>query len=143
MDMDSSSGASTPPSSNMTSPEKSVLQEHTTMNGQVTRESYKYKFQPLPRQIPRNFFQNDDGSDDNVVMIDAQSRFTIAVSANGRLYTWGSGHCYQLGNEEMEDSPIPFCVTLKTRKCFWARCGGQFTMFLLGTLLAVYSHCYQ
>lgn len=54
------------------------------------------------------------------------------MTSLGKLYTWGSGHSYQLGNEEMEDEAEPYRVPLKTRKCFWARCGGQFTMFLLG-----------
>jgi alpha-tubulin suppressor-like RCC1 family protein len=71
---------------------------------------------------------------DPTVMVDAQSRFSIAVTSQGRLYTWGSGHCYQLGNEQMDDESTPFKVELKNRKCFWARCGGQFTMFLLGTM---------
>lgn len=68
---------------------------------------------------------------DPVVMISAQSRFSSAVTSQGQLYTWGSGHCYQLGNEEMDDEVEPFHVELKQRKCFWTRCGGQFTMFLL------------
>jgi hypothetical protein len=100
------------------------------------KASFKLMFQPFPREVQKTSDVNgEDGFPpvelDPVVMVDAQSRFTVAVTSLGKLYTWGSVHCYQLGNEETEDEPSPYKVDLKTRKCFWARCGGQFTMFLL------------
>ena len=102
------------------------------------RGAYKLKYQPVPREIPRlgDPATGDGGfapvQSDKTVMVDAQSRFSLAVTSQGRLYTWGSGHCCQLGNEDTEDEKTPFKVELKNRKCFWARCAGQFTMFLLG-----------
>lgn len=125
-----------PPTSVRSSPAKQRQASQPSPHAQseasdADRESYKLKYQPMPRQINADCFQDDEGTEDYIVQVDAQSRFSIAVSAFGNLYTWGSGHCYQLGNEEMEDCPTPYCVQLKTRKCFWARCGGQFTAFLL------------
>ncbi len=93
------------------------------------REAFKLQYQPYPKEI---------GVGEAFAMLDAQSRFSVAVGQKGQLYTWGSGHSYQLGNEEMEDEHTPYQVELKTRKCFWARCGGQFTMFLLGSRVEKY-----
>jgi alpha-tubulin suppressor-like RCC1 family protein len=108
--------------------------KHAPKSGQ--KASFKLKYQPLPKEVPRTgTVDGEDGlpplSVDSVVMIDAQSRFTVAVTSLGKLYTWGSGHSYQLGNEEMEDELKPYKVELKSRKCFWVRCGGQYTAFLL------------
>lgn len=103
--------------------------EDIPTNGHEGTKSYHMKFQPLPISIP--FGNSGLDKEDPILQIDAQSRFSIAVSKKGKLFTWGSGHSYQLGNEEMEDEEIPYQVELKTRKCFWAKCGGQFTMFLL------------
>ncbi|KAI3636029.1 hypothetical protein MIR68_005910 [Amoeboaphelidium protococcarum] len=97
--------------------------------------SYKQKYQPYPREVPQVVFDDQHGlpplNEDKVVGVDAQSRFTIAYTGGGSLYTFGSGHSYQLGNEEMEDETVPFKVQLKGRRVITARCGGQFTMFLL------------
>ena len=94
-----------------------------------SRDAFKLKYQPLPRELPA--FMDFNPAKDKIVSVAAQSRFSQCISESGNLYTWGSGHSYQLGNEKMEDELYPFKVELKNRKCFWARCGGQFTMFLL------------
>jgi hypothetical protein len=96
--------------------------ERDVVNTQGTTD-FKDKYQPLPRQLP--------AFDAPVVSVDAQSRYSCAVTETGGLYTWGSGHSYQLGNGEQEDETTPFKVELKDRTCFSAACGGQFMMVLL------------
>lgn len=111
------------------------LAEHLHVVGETQlgpRSNYKLMYQPLPRVVPHDGRHGlPPTSQDSIIMVSAQSRYSLAVSALGGLYTWGSGHCYQLGNEEMDDETTPFHVQLKNRICYWARCAGQFVVFLL------------
>lgn len=142
MDIDDSSPITSATNSTNTSPIKS---------------NYKLQYQPYPVYLspkipppPSDSDSDDEDSSskqvglpltdqDPVIQVDAACRYSIAVTKKGKLYTWGSGHCYQLGNSEQKDEPLPYCVDLKDRFCFWGRCGGQFVMFLLGIFLNFYS----
>jgi hypothetical protein len=112
---------------------------------QVDSDSVESRFQPLPRQLSAEKFKcssnslsssslstsSSQGQAGRVLQVAAQSRFSGCCNADGKLFTWGTGHSLQLGNEEPADEEEPYQVDLKTRTCFSVRCGGQFTMFLL------------
>jgi alpha-tubulin suppressor-like RCC1 family protein len=59
--------------------------------------------QHLPRQVPPAAFSNE-----RIVMVSAGHLHMVALSEARRVYTWGNGECFQLGNgtSEWEESPV-------------------------------------
>ena len=60
------------------------------------------------------------------------SEHTLAINADGKCYSWGSGAVYQLGMGKDEDQPVPTMIdntAVRNRKLNWASGGGQYSMF--------------
>ena len=82
--------------------------------------------QPAPRQVDARRFAGE-----KVVFVAARGRRTVAVTAGGRLYTWGHGEYGQLGHGDTGDRLVP---TLVGAGAFWgstvvmAACGDEHTL---------------
>lgn len=59
--------------------------------------------QDLPRQVPPASFLNE-----RIVMVSAGHLHMVALSEGRRVYTWGNGECFQLGDggSEWQESPV-------------------------------------
>ena len=69
---------------------------------------------------------------DNVVHPGCGSEHTLAITAEGKAFAWGSGSVYQLGLGVGEDEPIPSMVdntAVRNVKLNWASGGGQYSIF--------------
>eukprot|EP00455_Lapot_gusevi_P028562 TRINITY_DN3051_c0_g2_i4.p1 TRINITY_DN3051_c0_g2~~TRINITY_DN3051_c0_g2_i4.p1 ORF type:complete len:430 (+),score=147.97 TRINITY_DN3051_c0_g2_i4:52-1341(+) len=68
---------------------------------------------------------------DRVVGIGGGGQHSLAVTANGDLYSWGFGEMLQLGTGEEDDQVVPVLVEgqqLETRRVLEARGGAQHTI---------------
>ena len=61
--------------------------------------------QPAPRQVDARRFAGE-----KVVFVAARGRRTVAVTAGGRLYTWGYGNFGQLGHGDTGNRLVPTLV---------------------------------
>ncbi|KAI8090984.1 regulator of chromosome condensation 1/beta-lactamase-inhibitor protein II [Gilbertella persicaria] len=78
----------------------------------------------LPTRIP---------SLKDVVSISTGTNHSIAVTSDGKAYTWGFGECYALGNGSSDDEPIPTELTgqkLEGHKVVRVSAGAQHSMIL-------------
>ena len=77
-----------------------------------------------PRQVEPGWFGGE-----KVVFVAAGRNHTVAVTAGGRLYTWGQGYCGQLGHDDIRDRLVP---TLVGAGVFGAPEGGRAVMAACG-----------
>lgn len=66
------------------------------------------------------------------------SEHTIAINANGKAFSWGSGSVYQLGLGKEEDEPMPTLIdntAVREKKLSWAAGGGQYSMLTAPAVL--------
>ena len=81
----------------------------------------------VPLQLPPSAFNGEA-----VRLLETGSSHSVAVTTSGRLYTWGYGDMYQLGNADMKDEPVPYQVPWDEteRAIFCVGAGGQHTAVL-------------
>ena len=75
----------------------------------------------------------------SVVYAGCGSEHTIAINADGKAYSWGSGSVFQLGLGKEEDEPVPTLIdntAVRDKKLNWASGGGQYSMLTAPTMIA-------
>jgi alpha-tubulin suppressor-like RCC1 family protein len=97
--------------------------------------------QRAPRQVEAGRFAPPGQGDapERVVFVAAGTRHTVAVTAGGRLYTWGDGQRGQLGHGDNYFRLVPtLVVTQDSGRVLMAACGEAHTLVVTqdGALLA-------
>ncbi|TAG33232.1 MAG: hypothetical protein EAZ34_08080 [Polaromonas sp.] len=77
--------------------------------GRLGTGTARSNLMPLP-----NLVKKQDGSDlNNIISISAGNNFSLALSSDGSVWTWGNNTSGQLGQKALSASGIPFAVQVK------------------------------
>ncbi len=81
-------------------------------------------------QLEPKLVESLQWGDDHVVDVGCGGENSMAVTEKGKLYTWGYGELFQLGNGEEKDEHLPFLVPATTYRALQVDGGAQHSIGL-------------